>query len=605
MMSASYLDVLPAHPQPEPLESLNSYIKRLAAANRIQHIHNFAHLAAIREPRFLFDNMPLPSFGRLAAIAGCTDAHLLALTFYHLGHKFSRATRTLRSFLSDSIVSHSRYCPHCLADQGYHALAWSFPHLVGCPTHAVYLLEHCGHCGATIPLNSTFLSVTHCPSCKNDLRACSTRSLSMADRQTCLQHWNDLVYLLTPQPWEEHGYEVAAGARQRLGFVRLEKRWGGKQVANQLNRRAEIIFAMENAARSGRGESFQDYLRYADLLQVTLSAQFMDAENTGYKTKARLHQEVLEAKVREAIEILESQGGSITQESVSQLVGFRSGTLRSYSDIYARLPQAELERQTCHRQTTNEPKLYAAVQQAIQQLTSRGERISWNAIGLLVGHARTCLTYYPQVAALVKSAIEDYDRQQQRYETDLVDTVRQAIATFAERGEPVTYKAIAQYVGIPRNRFDTRPQLVAVVSEAIQQTKAQQMRERAARMKATFVSLKQRGIPLTQHVLAAESGTPRTALQVDPELRAVWASLADDYARQKEDRLVKQVEEAIQQLEAQQLPVSLRAIARRVGLSRKPLLQYPRVFRIAQAYHLVRQPDLEPDALSETANGRM
>ena len=43
-MSASYRDVLPAHPQPEPLESLNSYIRRLATANRIQHIHNFAHL---------------------------------------------------------------------------------------------------------------------------------------------------------------------------------------------------------------------------------------------------------------------------------------------------------------------------------------------------------------------------------------------------------------------------------------------------------------------------------------------------------------------------------------------------------------------------------
>jgi hypothetical protein len=585
-MFASYLDVLPAHPQPEPLESLNSYIRRLATANRIQHIHNFAHLTAIPEPRFLFDNMPLPSFGRLAAIAGCTDAHLLALTFYHVAHKFSRNTRTLRTFMSGSIVSHSRYCPHCLANQGFHALAWSFPRLVGCPTHGVHLLEHCGHCGATIPLNSTFLSVTHCPSCKNDLRDCSTRPLSTADQQTCLQHWNDLVYLLTPQPWEKHDYEVAAGARQRLGFARLEKRWGSKQAASQLNRRAGIVCSMEHIDRSGEGESFQDYLRYADLLQVTLSAQFMDAEQLGYKTKECLYQESLAANVRNAIETLKKQDLPVTQQGVGRLVGFTAGTLRYYPQIFALLPPAERVRQT--RRQEYEPTLYAEVQQAIQQLKSRDQPISWNAICLLVNHSRSHLNDYPRVAALVISAIEDYDRQQQQYETNLVDAVRRAIATFAERGETVTYKAIAQYVGIPRNRFNTRPPLVAMVSEAIQQAKAQKVQERAERMKATYVSLMQRGIPLTQDLLAAESGTPRTALQVEPELRALWESLADEYARQKEDDLVKQVEDAIRQLEAQQLRVSLRAIAQRVGLSRPALLEYPRVFRIAQAYQLVK-----------------
>ena len=50
-----YLDVLPARPQPLPLESLNSYIKRLAQANGIRYLYSFARLAMIYTSGFLLN----------------------------------------------------------------------------------------------------------------------------------------------------------------------------------------------------------------------------------------------------------------------------------------------------------------------------------------------------------------------------------------------------------------------------------------------------------------------------------------------------------------------------------------------------------------------
>ena len=590
IMPPLFLDVLPAHPQPQPLESLNSYIKRLAAANHIQHIHKFSLFAAIREPRFLFHNMPLPSFGHLATIAGCTDAHLVALTFYHLGRKFRRE-QTLGRFLSGCIASYSRYCPHCLADQEYHSLVWSFLHLVGCPTHAVYLLDHCGYCGATIPLTSPFLSVTHCPACQNDLRDCPTRALSTADYERSQRHWHDLTYLLAPQPWEGDEYGVAAGARQRLGFIRLEKRWTGKQVARQSGFAPAIMVCMENETQSGCGEAFQDYLRYADFLEIQLSEQFMAAEQTGYQTKEYLYQASLEAQVRSAIASLNEQGVSVTQKRVCELVGLTPATLRHYPTIHAVLRQAALERK--ERTPAHEHALCQKVQQAIEHLRANNQRISWNSIGSLVGRAWHQLNYYPQVVTLIKNALQVYEKYQQPEEQDLCRRVQDAIAACLARHEPPSQKTIARELGISRHILSSRPHLSASIIQARRQMNEPLWSSRVPRVQAAAVVLKQRGIPLTQRALAAEVGTYRGIFLYDPELRAVWQSLAETYAREKEDELVRQVQAAIQQLEAQNKHISLHAIEQRVSLSRKSLIRYPRVLRIFKAHHLLQKANLE------------
>jgi hypothetical protein len=102
MLSSAYLDVLPAHPRPQPLESLNSYVKRIACANGIHHLNTFSHLTGVREPKHWLELRPAPDYGQLGTVTCCTDTELLVMTVYFLGHKFGRE-QSLGRFLAPNL----------------------------------------------------------------------------------------------------------------------------------------------------------------------------------------------------------------------------------------------------------------------------------------------------------------------------------------------------------------------------------------------------------------------------------------------------------------------------------------------------------------------
>ncbi len=114
--------VLPVHPQPQWLESLSSYVLRLAEANGL---HVTDELAALYGMKGRWKGVRLSldyssfSFGRLTSIAGCTLATLRGTTFYHLARHFACPVMhipTLYRFFQGSIASSLRYCPGCLAE---------------------------------------------------------------------------------------------------------------------------------------------------------------------------------------------------------------------------------------------------------------------------------------------------------------------------------------------------------------------------------------------------------------------------------------------------------------------------------------------------------
>ena len=107
---AFHFDVLPLHPQPEPWESLTSYLMRLAEANAFTRPCDLGHrLFPGRNPyavRSISDHVPV-TFGSLPRQACCTETQLLATTFYHLGRKFGRPPRgnSMCNFLSGTIAT--------------------------------------------------------------------------------------------------------------------------------------------------------------------------------------------------------------------------------------------------------------------------------------------------------------------------------------------------------------------------------------------------------------------------------------------------------------------------------------------------------------------
>src|SRR6266487_582099 len=207
-MQQYYFDTLPLHPQPERLESLTSYLTRLAEINGITSIAAVAAICSLdkiaegKAVRYMKDYPPV-SFGSLQEVTVCTEARLLQTTFYHLGKKFERSTLPypLSGFLSSSLGKSLRFCPLCLAESPYYSLLWRFLRLRGCSNHGSRLLEWCGFCGQTIPLITPSLRVGICPSCEADLRQCKSMTLTEKEELEALNVSQQLEYLMTPQVW--------------------------------------------------------------------------------------------------------------------------------------------------------------------------------------------------------------------------------------------------------------------------------------------------------------------------------------------------------------------------------------------------------------------
>lgn len=524
MMTASYLDVLPAHPQPEPLESLNSYLRRVAQANGIHRLNNFRYLTTLNGPHRLLHNTIPPSFGELARITACPEQRLMALTVHHVGQKFNRA-KVIRMFLAESVVRHLRYCPACLAETGYYPLTWGFSRLSGCPQHGVHLLDSCGHCGQQVPLTTLPLSMIHCPMCGADWRTCPTTPLSAAEQQNNADLWQELAFLLTPQPWERIECSVTAGVQQLLAFHRLERGLTIRQVARHLGVESPTITAMENETQPCKGETLDIYLRYAEFLQVRLIDLFHQAEANGYKTKRQLREESLVKKTQQAIIRLKHQGLPVTWERVADLVGWNQYTFPKRPHIRALIRDAALEQRQEHVQ-----QLCHEVELAIQHLKVTETPITLTAIAREVGKDRKYLMYFLPVEKLMRQAVDDYERQRQQREDHLLEQLQQAIVTLQQQGQPPTWDAISNATGLTEQDWNWSPRLKQfmrdIAKAARRQAYQQTLAKRAADLEAALLRFRAQGLPVTQQAVFETIGISEGMFQRSPDLKTIWRRLA-------------------------------------------------------------------------------
>src|SRR5579859_3814164 len=84
-----YFETLPLHPQPEPLESLSSYIMRIAEANGYDQIRTLYKLMGIYITKAeQFSDFPHQFFGEVSLLTTCPEPRLLETTLYYAGKKF-------------------------------------------------------------------------------------------------------------------------------------------------------------------------------------------------------------------------------------------------------------------------------------------------------------------------------------------------------------------------------------------------------------------------------------------------------------------------------------------------------------------------------------
>lgn len=588
-----YLDLLPAHPRPKPLESLHSYLKRLAQVNGIHHIQTFAHFTGLRQPKRLLALHVPPSFGQFGRVTGCTEGELLALTTHFLACKFGRE-QTPGRFLARSVVQYLRWCPDCLKQQGYYPLLWNFLHLPGCPTHGICFLDVCPHCQQSIALDAAALTWQSCPHCRGDLCHALAQPLTDDEQQVTRQHWDELMYLLTLQEWQqEPSRRVAEAARQRLGFLRRASGFQAQQVAKALGVRKNSVLAIENETRSGIGETLNDYLLYVDYLGLKLSDIFRESAETGYIHKDELFAEELLHRTRSAIWQLKVDAVPVTQKQVGERLGYEPSALRNYARIHDLLQtEAQIRDQ---RTPEYEEELCQRIQQVIQTLNTKRERVTKRKVGLLVGYdPKQIQNFYPRAYRILTDAVTAYQHQKPLRQARLLHQVEQALAVLREHGDAMTQKAVAQYLGISESQLASYPEACACIAEQQQQAHEMWFGALKRRMAGEMERLKAQNIFMSRGKLAQRLAIGDHWFEQYPELMTMWQTFDDEQRLRREAELVTRTQAAIFACQAEQIPLTFRKVSDRVGLARASLKRYPRVLAVLQAHHLVRT-ETSPD----------
>ena len=277
-----YFDVLPLHPPPEYLESLTSYLMRLAELNGISSIDGLSALCFSGQDRRITRDIadyPPVSFCDLTKVGTWSEEILRKTTFFHLAVKFGRSTlpQPVSRFLSGCVSQYLRYCPLCFAEQrvSYYLLTWRFHMITCCSKHKCRLLETCGHCGELIPLFTCPFTVGNCPKCQHNLKLCTNASVPEEGELEVASHaHDDIVFLLTPQPWETDSASIVKRVGRRLSYMRQMKRLTAVEVSSQIGVTLTIVEGIERGDFQGRGATLQCYFKYAHYLCLSLKEIF-------------------------------------------------------------------------------------------------------------------------------------------------------------------------------------------------------------------------------------------------------------------------------------------------------------------------------------------
>jgi len=474
-MQPDYFEVLPLHPHPQPLESLTSYLTRLAEANGIPTLYRLQpilfpdrHADFIREMKDLAPN----SFDSLSIAAFCPEAALQAITFYHLIKKFGRPTNSLAvaQFLLGHLAPQLRYCPLCLqTDPPHYILPWRFVILAGCPQHGCRLLDGCSCCGYEIPLLTAPLKMNRCPQCGVALSTGRVEPLDDLQHHQAQARYRDLVFLLSPPQ-----NETELGAiGPRLAYWRKARQRTVDAVADHLQTLLRTVRTLERRVPRS-GFKFGTYLAYVDYLDLTFEELFntiLTPEEEGYhqclspEQRFQQRETKLLNQIQQAVDKIHEQGTHLSQVNVSRAMGTPCSSLQAYPRIRAVLTQISQDRQqeTLQRKQHLEQEWVEKVNQAMESLQAEGKRVTQLAISHLVGMSSKGLFHYPRVKTILLQVADAYRRRtrQQNEQTlqALAVNVQRSISELKSQGQPVTKRTVAKSIGVSRGILNYHPEI--------------------------------------------------------------------------------------------------------------------------------------------------
>jgi DNA-binding XRE family transcriptional regulator len=446
-----YFDILPVHPQPQPLESLCSYVTRLVEANRLRWPGRFYRLIFpdYRYPRSnSFVDLPPCSLGVMPTITACPEPRLWATTFYYLGRRLINRTEPtkLGAFLKGSTVPYQRYCPACLNEHGYYHLAWRFDVLPGCAQHQCYLLDRCGQCGEPIPLISVPARLGVCPACQTQLATCIATPLSNVDHDLTLVRFHELVALLSPLADQEISLgDQLAMHRERQGLSTAQiARWLG------FHRHAAVL-AMENK-NNHYHPGFLHYLNYAALLSLTLRDLFVSPPNVPDWTERvrrvaqrqcdwleeqaqRREADMLKRATRATQELF-AAGEKVTNKALARQLDTSAGTLRCYPAVGALVAPYRQQRDQ-QRRERRDAELMALIREKVELALEIPQPLSLMEISRLIGVSTFTIRHYPGTHCYAQRLVDESLRPRRLADEQLMQHMQATADRLQAEGKPV------------------------------------------------------------------------------------------------------------------------------------------------------------------------
>jgi len=616
--SRYYFDTLPIHPQPEPLESLVSYLIRLSEANAIVHIGSLTAMIGQRTNTSIreWSDFPRP-LETLQNLTLCSSDILMQTTFAHLGRKFGRSTgpHVLQNFLGGSInIRTLRYCPMCLAERPYYPLTWRFISVQGCHIHAHRILEKCGYCGLTISGYATSSRIAYCPNCDGDLRTCSAQLLTLEEHRRAITQFEDLEFLLSPQPWEESYNILPTLIGQALALLRQKKGLTLKKTSLQTGISLANLRRLEHSnVKNKRGASLQFYSKYAAFLGVTLRNVFdlalqdelIDRYPATTKSEILLTKGELVERVRNAIEALHLSDKQLTRKNVLEHMGIRY-TYKYYNNVYVQSPHIQellirVDDEICNerkkQQECEGKEMLTKVIQAIQKIQDTGKFLTFKAVAEFLGVSTYKFRYYPEIQEIIKNRARYQHHMTQRSllrEEEIVEKVRRAIQQLEEDQQRVTESAVCKIVGISRSCFTTYPHLREIIEKHADYRRRIQLEaiirredELLVQIEEAIQTLNSLNQRVTQEAIVAIVGMGQTSLRRYPRVKTLlkkevgtYHHSTRTYYRVRENELVEKAKAAKEQLEVSGQIATQAAVARILGIDASYFKYYPNIKKV-------------------------
>ncbi len=518
--------VLPLHPRPAPLESMTSYLIRLAEENGLRSMSEFVARLGISYGRLTSvctsPDYPAPfAAPGLAQITGCPEERLQLTTFSPLLQRFggSVGPHSIQRFLAGSIAPCLRYCPCCLAEcsPAYYSLLWRFLALPGCLEHGLQLLDQCGHCRSPLPLLSFPPKLAWCPTCQGDLRRgkaprLSEKALSMTHRRT-----QELKKLLSPLPEPPDQAQAKVIGKQYMA-KRLQLELLISETADRSGLAQFVIRDIEQISELRVATaSLQDYLRYAD----TLSCSLQEVTDFDPTLPLLIPLSQVFNLVEVAIQQLEKQGEPLTRRNIRNLVGMEVASLwdspRMVS-LLAKRPKGRIQQSQAEK-IEREEEVIKLVEQAIEQLKARGVRVSQQRIADLVGMTRSALMVYPRVKARLEQLAERLSP------LDLQRVVQDDVEQAQALGTSLAYWSVGKRIGMPKETLRSDSQIRAIIDRAQNEARQRRENELVNRVEHAIEELVLQGKKVTVHKVSQIVGVDHKALDRRPHIRELFLVL--------------------------------------------------------------------------------